>query len=807
MDRVQGSPKRGGFSALATKKYKQASVDGSLSANTKPPASKYDFVKVRVHLEEGHYYVFSRFLLSRVLTVTMIKSQDAIKIALTTKKQLVDNGLLDLPQSAFEKQLFTVMQMYNYGAEYITRFQMMTRFFHQRVPLIIFLTGTGCVGKSTLAMLLAERLNLPNVVHTDMVSELISSIVPATRDVPLWYRLHESEDTFLHQYKEEAKLIRQGIEPDLRKSMKEGKAIIIEGVHLDLSLYSSLFETPRPGPSGRSHSSPLSPSVNIHNDLKIDITAPLKTQPINRTAEEDSLKVTGQPVTNNTNNNNPSHATQPVTKAPSLPPPPDPTSLKQTPKRTFPMLSIPSSFKHVNDSLSGGIPIPLSPVDQSSSSFSSSLRRHSCSEARDAVSDPKIETTASSDSLPSPARTNRPFDVFKEALSSLNHKFHSHTRRLSDAASLPLNPLNPVTINDSTTSSSPFREHRSHSDTTSTALNGLAVHLNGVLKEHVLVDPQKTSKPYNNSNITDSSSPKSINSLQPLWHTANGSFQTNNTCSDKGKEGTSDQSQSNSQQLRNVAKWPPPPVPLKQKEKSKKASSPDLAVSLKTSSVEHQQHPESGAASPSAPECNKHSTTLDHPSMTFPVTINTPSPSSDVVSVPKNINNNKNTGTIPITTLNNLTLSAPPPSSDGVTTAVPTPLSSNVTSSSSAAPTSTSIPTLNVKPVKAPQLSGIILPFILTLDETDHAIFIESWLAHRSYEHHLLQRLGPDIQTQSNKLLQYFATLQNYLCASVSPSITVVKINPHDLGATVDYMHRRVLQSIEDAYRDASCTS
>nr|GMC49118.1 P-loop containing nucleoside triphosphate hydrolase superfamily protein [Ipomoea batatas] len=38
------------------------------------------------------------------------------------------------------------------------------RFHHQRVPLVILVCGTACVGKFTISSLLAHRLNLPNVL-------------------------------------------------------------------------------------------------------------------------------------------------------------------------------------------------------------------------------------------------------------------------------------------------------------------------------------------------------------------------------------------------------------------------------------------------------------------------------------------------------------------------------------------------------------------------------------------------------------------------------------------------------------------
>ena len=47
----------------------------------------------------AHYYVLSRFLISRMLTVTKVPHQKAIKIALDVKKHLVDNDRLDITQA------------------------------------------------------------------------------------------------------------------------------------------------------------------------------------------------------------------------------------------------------------------------------------------------------------------------------------------------------------------------------------------------------------------------------------------------------------------------------------------------------------------------------------------------------------------------------------------------------------------------------------------------------------------------------------------------------------------------------------
>ncbi|KAJ9678881.1 hypothetical protein PVL29_020930 [Vitis rotundifolia] len=177
--------------------------------STRNASSKYDFVKVKVWLGDNadHYYVLSRFLLSRMLTVTKIPNHVAIKIALELKKLLIDNSLLDV-------------------------------FHHQRVPLVILVCGTACVGKSTIATQLAQRLNLPNVLQTDMVYELLRTSTDAPlASTPVWAREFSSSEELITEFCRQCRIVRKGLAGDLKKAMKDGKPIIIEGIHLDPSIY------------------------------------------------------------------------------------------------------------------------------------------------------------------------------------------------------------------------------------------------------------------------------------------------------------------------------------------------------------------------------------------------------------------------------------------------------------------------------------------------------------------------------------------------------------------------------------------
>ena len=111
--------------------------------------SQYDLVKVKVHLKE-HFYVFSRFLMSRILTLIKVNDKDSIKITLDIKKHFVENNKTEVTQEELEQVLFLKLAEFEYGERLVQRYQLVTRFYQKKVPFVILICGTGCMGKSTL---------------------------------------------------------------------------------------------------------------------------------------------------------------------------------------------------------------------------------------------------------------------------------------------------------------------------------------------------------------------------------------------------------------------------------------------------------------------------------------------------------------------------------------------------------------------------------------------------------------------------------------------------------------------------------
>uniref|UniRef100_M1BY74 ATP/GTP nucleotide-binding protein n=1 Tax=Solanum tuberosum TaxID=4113 RepID=M1BY74_SOLTU len=116
-----------------------------------------------------------------------IPNHVSVKIALDLKKLLVDNSLLDVSQADLEANLFKLMKRRGFGDEYIKRYKMMTS------------------------------------------APLTSS--------PVWTRDFSSPEELMTEFCRECRIIWKGLAGDLRKATKDGKPIIIEGIHLDPRIF------------------------------------------------------------------------------------------------------------------------------------------------------------------------------------------------------------------------------------------------------------------------------------------------------------------------------------------------------------------------------------------------------------------------------------------------------------------------------------------------------------------------------------------------------------------------------------------
>jgi 2-phosphoglycerate kinase len=85
-------------------------------------------------------------------------------MTLDVKKSLVETNRLEISQNELEERLFEVMKSIGYGEQYVKRYKMFSTFYQKRLPFIIIVAGTECMGKSTLVTQLGDRINISNIV-------------------------------------------------------------------------------------------------------------------------------------------------------------------------------------------------------------------------------------------------------------------------------------------------------------------------------------------------------------------------------------------------------------------------------------------------------------------------------------------------------------------------------------------------------------------------------------------------------------------------------------------------------------------
>ena len=102
---------------------------------------------------------------------------------------------------------------------------------HQRIPIFVLLAGSGWIDASSLATRLAERLNLPCIIKTELIFELLSCIHKTT-PYPALFQADLEETHFISRYESEAETILKALDVDLSKHVAEGKSFIMEGIHV-----------------------------------------------------------------------------------------------------------------------------------------------------------------------------------------------------------------------------------------------------------------------------------------------------------------------------------------------------------------------------------------------------------------------------------------------------------------------------------------------------------------------------------------------------------------------------------------------
>jgi len=175
--------------------------------------------------------------MSRILTLIKVKEKDAVKITLDIKKHFVEENKTEVTQEELEQIFFQKLSQHNYSEHFVQRYQLITSFYQKKVPFVILVCGTECMGKSTLVTQLAERINISNILQTSIVKQVMDNFGSRTPPPELDFSKSYTQDKIIETFRNTCRRVRDGCNFDISKCFADGKPLIIDGSHIDPSCY------------------------------------------------------------------------------------------------------------------------------------------------------------------------------------------------------------------------------------------------------------------------------------------------------------------------------------------------------------------------------------------------------------------------------------------------------------------------------------------------------------------------------------------------------------------------------------------
>ena len=185
---------------------------------------------------------FSKELLSHSIQASGLPPDGAYRIAQELERTLIDQRRSVVTHRELEELvLHTLAERHDQA--YADRYRVWRTWADLDKPLIILIGGASGVGKTSLAVSLANVLDIPRVVATDDIRQIMRltlapEFMPAihTSSYMVWSEVGVPEGTQLDPvvagFREQGRVIAVGVQAILSRCIEENASVIIDGVHL-----------------------------------------------------------------------------------------------------------------------------------------------------------------------------------------------------------------------------------------------------------------------------------------------------------------------------------------------------------------------------------------------------------------------------------------------------------------------------------------------------------------------------------------------------------------------------------------------
>jgi len=178
---------------------------------------------------------YSKGLMTQSLSATGLTPARAWALARVIEQRLEADGIESIESSALRSLTEEVLEQEE-GRAAVERYRDWERLNQLDRPLVLLLSGTTGVGKSTLATMAAHRLAITRVIATDVIRQVLRASF--SRD--LMPSVHSSAfEVDMAGYAEQAEAVGTGVTAIVERACAEGTPIVIEGVHVGPGMLSA----------------------------------------------------------------------------------------------------------------------------------------------------------------------------------------------------------------------------------------------------------------------------------------------------------------------------------------------------------------------------------------------------------------------------------------------------------------------------------------------------------------------------------------------------------------------------------------
>ena len=183
---------------------------------------------------------FSKELLSDSIQASGLAPDQSYEIAQTIEARLIDQRRQHIAHWELEDLAAELIEK-SFDKSFAERYRLWRAWGDVDKPLIILIGGASGVGKTTLAIALANLLDIPRVVATDDLRQvmrltLAQELVPAlhTSSYTAWKVVPPTGhlDAVVAGFREQARSVCVGVKAIISRCIEENTSVIIDGVHL-----------------------------------------------------------------------------------------------------------------------------------------------------------------------------------------------------------------------------------------------------------------------------------------------------------------------------------------------------------------------------------------------------------------------------------------------------------------------------------------------------------------------------------------------------------------------------------------------